>query len=942
MGRARTTGGPRRALLLLALLGLLLPGPARGQEGIRAWTSHDGLEQQSVEALAQTPDGYLWLGTSAGLVRFDGNEFIPFLSRNHPGLPSDRIHSLEVDGDRLWIATHRGVAWMEDGEIHAADGPKAGSRGSAAVPGGGVWVAHKDGPLLVRGAPEAASALEAALQQFSGHPLFARDGSAWLVDVGPGRVLRWDPDDGGVTAVDVPDTRYLDLLLELPDGSVLAADTRSLHRVTRDGATRLDDDVVGARAALSRPDGSILLATEGGLLVLEPDLSLRGLLRPELGHGIRSLLRDREDNLWVGTTENGLVRVAAVDASTLPLPPQDRGRSVAALFGDSAGGLWISAPCAGAVRLVDGVQDRRLDTELVNSCVWSFAEHPEGSLWLGSWGGGLTRYDLESGLVDGTWGEAEGLDPAVLAIEPNPAGGLWLGTETGLYRLEDDRAWAVLVDGLGQVHNLKHDADGTLWIAAASGVFTLGPDGADQVSTVGARDVHLLEQGVLLATYGRGLLLQGEDAEPIPLGRELGFEDDFLGRFFVSPDGMLWISGNAGLVRVDPAGLAAALRDQTRVPGLLRLTSADGLPNTECNGGAGSTGFVDGAGLLHVPTMNGVGLVDTGRLAASEPGVPVPRIEWVRTPERPFEPPPAALDLGPGEREIEVGYTGLLLSAPEQIRFRYRLGGGSWKHTGSRRTLLLSHLPPGEYPFEVQARLAGADWSESTLVLLRVRPTWYETAWFRWGLMLLAILTILGLVRYYRRREAVVQALVDDRTKELAEANALLAARANEDALTGIASRRLFDDRLELYWQTARRSGSPLSLLMIDVDRFKALNDRYGHPTGDACLQQIAARLQGCCRRSLDVVARYGGEEFAVLLPDADPEGALRVARELWSAIRDAPLDVGSGRSVKAAVSVGVATRRPDEGLEPRDLVAAADRALYRAKESGRDKVLSD
>jgi len=922
------------------VLSVLVSGGALAQEGLRTWDSSHGLEQQSVEALAQTPDGYLWLGTSAGLFRFDGNEFIPFLSRNHSGLRSDRIHSLEVDGDRLWIATHAGVSWMEDSELRASDGPELGSRGSAAVPGGGVWVAHKNGPLFATGALDAAEALEGELQQFSGHPLFTRDGSAWLVDVGPGRVLRRSP-DGAIAAVEVEGSRYLDLLLELPDGSVLAAGAKEMYRVGPAGAERLDLEVVDARAAVGRPDGSILLASGEGLLVLEPDLSLRGLLRPELRDAVRSLLVDREDNLWVGTAEHGLVRVSPIDAGSLPLPPAERDRSVAAVFADSDGGLWVSAPCAGAVRLLDGREERRIREELENSCVWAFAEHPEGTLWIGTWGGGLARYDLAEGSITGVWGEAQGLDPAVLAIEANPAGGLWLGTEGGLYRLQDEQPRAVLVDGLGQVHNLKHGPDGRLWIAASSGVFLLGPDGAEQVSEVGARDVHLLDEGFLMATYGRGLLQQGE-GEPTQLGRELGFEDDFLGRFFESPDGMLWISGNAGLVRVDPAALEAALRDNARVPGLLRLTAADGLPNTECNGGAGSTGFVDAGGVLHVPTMNGVGLVDTGRLAASEPGVPLPRIEWVRTPRRPFEPPPAVLELDADERELEVGFTGLLLSAPEQIRFRYRLGDSLWKHAGGRRTLLLSHLEPGEYPFEVEARLAGADWSEPARVLLRVRPFWYETRWFRWGAILLGLLAVLGLVRYYRRREAVVQALVDERTKELAEANALLAERANRDALTGVASRRLFDDRLEVYWRQARRSRSPLSLLMVDVDRFKALNDRYGHPAGDAFLKQLAGRMEAVCHRGLDLVARYGGEEFAVLLPDTSPDGAERLARQLWSVIRSTPLEVKEGGEVEVTVSVGVATRLPHERQDPQDLVAAADQALYRAKGAGRDRVVSD
>ena len=942
MGPGRRTQIPR-VFAALVFACLLCDRSASAHGTVQTWDSRAGLDQHSVEALAQTSDGYLWLGTSAGLVRFDGHGFTRFLSRNHPGLASDRIVSLEADGELLWIATLEGIGLLVDGDVRAVQGGAGASRGSAAVPGGGVWVAMQDGTIFASAMEPAARALEAAVEGYPGNPLFSSDGAAWIADVGPGRVLRWDPTDGRVTGFAVPDTHYLDLLLELPDGGILAAAGLGLYRLDQEVATLLYDDVGDARSALLRDDGTLVLTTrQRGALILEPDLVVRGPLPGVPAGGTLSLLRDREQNLWVGTAERGLVRLAPNAASSLQLPSDLRGRSVPALMEDSADGLWVSVPCAGVVRLVHGAPERRLFEQLENPCVWSIAEEPAGTLWFGSWGGGLSRYDLETDTVDRTWGEPDGLHPAVLAIEPDPSGGLWLGTEAGLYRLEDGLARAVLVEGLGQVHSLRQGPDDRLWIATASGVFALGRHGAEQVSEVAARDVHFLPDGTLLATYGEGLVLLGRDGQSHAVGRELGFEDYFLGRFFEDPQGLLWITGNSGLVRVDPAELTAALRDHTHVPGLMRLTSVDGLPSTECNGGGGSAGFIDEAGLLHVPTIAGVGLVDTAALASRRAGIPTPRIEWIRTPRRDFEPPAAPLHLDADERELEIGFTGLLLSAPEQVRFRYRMDSGTWKQAGRQRTLLLSHLGPGDHLFEVQTRLAGADWSQSASAAFHVCPATHETGWFRWGLAALLTLGVLLMIRHFRRREGIVKALVDDRTRELAEANAQLAERANQDGLTGVGSRRLFDDRLELYWQAARRGGAPLSLLMVDVDRFKSLNDRCGHPAGDSCLRQIARRLSDQCPRAIDLVARYGGEEFAVLLPDTDADGAERVARRLWEAVRDRTFEVAGVLSIDLTISIGVASRRPEAGLTARDLVAAADRALYRAKEAGRDRVLSD
>ena len=179
------------------------------------------------------------------------------------------------------------------------------------------------------------------------------------------------------------------------------------------------------------------------------------------------------------------------------------------------------------------------------------------------------------------------------------------------------------------------------------------------------------------------------------------------------------------------------------------------------------------------------------------------------------------------------------------------------------------------------------------------------------------------------------------------------------DALTGVANRRIFNESIEREWLRARRSGEPISLLMVDVDHFKLFNDRYGHPAGDACLQAIAQVMKRSVARPADLVARYGGEEFAVLLPQTPSSGAQHVARALLNAVES--LAIGHEASPTAShvtVSVGLAvydedsTAWADGGSDSRfdagmpvacgalDLVAAADRALYAAKRHGRAQAM--
>ncbi len=186
-----------------------------------------------------------------------------------------------------------------------------------------------------------------------------------------------------------------------------------------------------------------------------------------------------------------------------------------------------------------------------------------------------------------------------------------------------------------------------------------------------------------------------------------------------------------------------------------------------------------------------------------------------------------------------------------------------------------------------------------------------------------------------------LERLVEARTAALERANAALETLSNTDELTGIANRRAFDRVLGEAWRRAARAGSPLGLLMIDLDTFKRYNDRYGHLAGDRCLERVARILAGSVRRAGDLAARFGGEEFAVLLPDAGDEAAAEVAaaiqRKVWTlalAHHDAP-------SGMVTVSIGVAVETAFAG-SPLDLVRRADAALYRAKREGRDRVVRD
>jgi diguanylate cyclase (GGDEF)-like protein len=176
--------------------------------------------------------------------------------------------------------------------------------------------------------------------------------------------------------------------------------------------------------------------------------------------------------------------------------------------------------------------------------------------------------------------------------------------------------------------------------------------------------------------------------------------------------------------------------------------------------------------------------------------------------------------------------------------------------------------------------------------------------------------------------------------QRLAELNQQLEALARRDGLTGLLNRRAFDEALEAETLKSAGSGAPLSLLLIDVDRFKAFNDAYGHPAGDACLKAVADVLARSVHRPLDLCARYGGEEFAVILPDTPLEGAIRVAELMRDGLRASRIPHAGSEHGIVTISAGVATSSGGaSGLASGDLVGEADAALYAAKAGGRDRI---
>lgn len=247
---------------------------------------------------------------------------------------------------------------------------------------------------------------------------------------------------------------------------------------------------------------------------------------------------------------------------------------------------------------------------------------------------------------------------------------------------------------------------------------------------------------------------------------------------------------------------------------------------------------------------------------------------------------------------------------------------------------LLSRTKPGIAAYTVLwpgiVWLFGFYQREPQLIPAIVASYLYSEQWQLSALMLFYWL-YLGVMNI-RYREEYRQSF--DNETELQDKQKELEFLNRTDALTQVYNRRCFDEALEKEWHHIQRAPSPLSLLFIDIDHFKSVNDTYGHLVGDQCLRQIAGIISSIAQRHNDTVARYGGEEFAVLLPTTNIAGAQLLAERIRQKVSETPLD---DIDVNVTVSIGVSTYLPDKILSCSQLVDQADKALYKAKEMGRN-----
>lgn len=946
----------------------LEPVRALTQSRLSVWANSSGLPQATIDAIVQTSDGYLWIGTEEGLVRFDGMRFVVSDRQNAPGLRSPFISSLyEAPDKTLWIGTYGGgVARLRNGRIEAFHPELLGSdriRTFLTARDGAIFVATAGGGVL-RFDGEKVTRFTTR----NGLPsdriwTIADDGEGglWVATYGGG-VVRWR--DGRVvqritTREGLPNDIARALLLD-PDGTLwIGTDGGGLaawragsivRTVTlRDGLPNLF-----VRTIERSRDGSLWIGTDSGLT------RLRGSKAESMGvaeglpsAAIRSMIEDREGSLWVGTA-GGLVRLTNTRVLSFTRKEGLPVDTVRAIFEARNGGIWVGTEGGGLCEVLPGpVQCRTEADGLPHGTVYALIESRDGSFWVGTDGGGVARF-RDGKFVETIDTRSAGLpSDRVRALVETAQGDLWVSMAAGLALVHNGRATRIKEFEDRQLRPLLPLPDGSLLVGTdGAGLWRVNGDGS-KVSVV-ASPGHGLEsdrvfsltmdaegRGVWIGTSGGGLArLDLASGSVRSLTRRDGLHDDVV--FEVVDGGVgadLWLTSNRGVYQVNrDRVLAAMMGKKSDLTGTV-YGMIDGMPSAECNGAfPGAMRSRDGR--IWIATSRGLAVIDPKANIRNE--VPPP----VRVEEAVIDGVRAAGDslrVPPGAQRLELRYTALSLRAPEQVTFRYMLEGydRGWVEAGTNRVATYTKLAPGGYTFRVLATNEDGVRSVSEARLaVTVEPQWFETWWARLlGVALLAA-ALWGIVRLrvatLHARQAELEALVAERTSSLAVANERLSGLSYLDGLTGVANRRRFDEALEEACASANERNEPLSLILLDLDHFKRLNDSQGHQEGDEALRSVAALLAAQTKSRGGLAARFGGEEFAWLLPGVTLNEAKAEAETLRTKIRDAGIrhDAAEHGVVTASFGVSAGAR-----VSPPALVAAADAALYRAKSGGRDRV---
>lgn len=782
-------------LLPVCLQASLNPSKVLTQYIHDVWQTDQGLPQNSVLAITQTRDGYLWLGTEDGLVRFDGVQFSTFDKRNTPELGMDTISALLEDrSGNLWIGTNGGgLTRLHNGHFtrfSAKDGLGSDVILSLSLDReGDVWIGTDGGGLArYRNGRFTRYTAKDGLPDNSIFSISGdREGDLWLgTHAGVSRLK-----DGRFATLGIkegPSNLYIKSVYVDANGTLwVGSNGGGLSRLQKDGrfVTYTTKDGLSSNSVWSIYQdraGTMWIGTgAGGLDRLRNGKFTAYTAKQGLSsNDVWSIYEDREGSLWIGTTDGGLNRLRD-GAFTAYTTQEGLSANVAlAVYQDREGNLWAGTDGGGINRLNGGqVTSYSTKNGLSSNQIFSICQDRNGTLWIGT-RRGLTQFQNGKFKV---YASRAGLpDDVVTASYVDRQGTLWVGTRGGLSRMDGGRFITYTTkQGLSNDHvsALYEDPSGNLWVGTLGGGLDRFKDGKFTVYTTAnglsnnmVWSLHGEDDGTLWIGTNGGGLVRLKDGRFTSFTTRDGLFDDVVFQILDDNRGNLWMSSDKGVFRAPKEQLNAFAHGLIHSISSVGYGTADGMKSKECNGGFQPAGWKLRDGRLCFPTMKGLVFVDPSHLETNP--LPPPVVIEQVTANQHVLPLTGAAEIPPGKGQLEFEFAALSFISPEKIQFKYRLKGfdKDWVDAGSRRAAYYTNIPPGKYQFQVIASNSDGIWNMTGATFdLALEPHYYQTLWFYClcGLLVLSLgATGHSLrIRQLNARERELSRRVDERTREL-------------------------------------------------------------------------------------------------------------------------------------------------------------------------------
>jgi ligand-binding sensor domain-containing protein/signal transduction histidine kinase len=794
----------------------LEPSTPLANYGRQTWVMENGLPQNTVQALLQTRDGFVWLGTEVGLVRFDGNGFQVFDRNSTPALPGNDVRCLlETRDGALWIGTSEGLARWKDGVVTAFTThnglPGNGIRALVEAANGGLWVWTDGGLARLNGEKFVAQDVVGGLPA-----------SAITTVTGDGRGDLWVSTSEGVDvfhdgrwAHSAPGPQLPNEVVEfvqtLPGNSLKGSGVQlalaSQSTLVFFGGRALEHLRVGKELPGSRIQtifvdrrGSLWIGTNGGLARFAGGkIELLPVTDPLASASVLALMEDSEGNIWVGTETGGLHILRDQRFRTVGAREGLSSDATTTVVEDKTGTLWVGTNGAGLNALKPGaaginagpVKTYSVRNGLLSDVILSLAAAPNGDLWVGT-PDGLNR--IRGARVD-SFTSADGLpDDFIRSLLVDTDGSLWIGTRRGLTH------WTYRNGGPGGAHMetfshanglgsdlvgaLARDSAGNLWVATFAGLSRLRGGTIANYTTANGLSSNVI---TALLSRGDGTLLIGTqdhgwnvwDGQRFSPEKHDGLDQTSIHAILDDGDGHLWFATGNGIARCDCAGAGNAMQG-AGCSHWIEFGATDGLRSRETATNSHPSAWRSGDGRLWFATSKGIVEVDPAHFPVNNvpPPVALERFAVDDLPQA-LHAADSALRIPAGHVHFQFDYAGLSFTAPQKVRYRYMLEGfdRDWTDAGARRSAYYTNIPPGRYTFRVQAANNDGLWNTAGAALtFELRPHYYQTTWFLVLLLLAAAGMIVLLLRLrLRRAEGEFRAVLGERNRIAREIHDTLA-----------------------------------------------------------------------------------------------------------------------------------------------------------------------